>query len=163
MMHKAWSSIEEVPYCFWRSSVKFQGHTALKSVEFDPDLCRQMASLGPNELTYCIHHCSDWGRIKIRVWTHKVHPIPRPNRWAMGSLFGGVCSKLTTSWWHCTVLYSQNNCKVPFCMSSHDTLKSLRKTVPKTSQQTPYIDGLVQERSNSIANELELCLSCTNL
>ena len=26
MMHIAWSSIEEVPYCFWRSSVKFQGH-----------------------------------------------------------------------------------------------------------------------------------------
>ena len=37
MMHKAWSSIEEVPYCFWRSSVKFQGHTALKFVEFDPN------------------------------------------------------------------------------------------------------------------------------
>ena len=42
MMHKAWSSIEEVPYCFSRSSFKFQGHTApkiveLKIVEFDPD------------------------------------------------------------------------------------------------------------------------------
>ena len=37
MMHKAWSSIEEVPYCFSRSSVKFQGHTALKIVKFDPD------------------------------------------------------------------------------------------------------------------------------
>ena len=37
MMHKDWSSIEEVPYCFSRSSVKFQGHTALKSVEFDPE------------------------------------------------------------------------------------------------------------------------------
>ena len=37
MMHKAWSSIEEVPYCFWRSSVKLQGHTALKIVEFDPN------------------------------------------------------------------------------------------------------------------------------
>ena len=35
MMHKAWSSIEEVPYCFSRSSVKFQGHIALKFVEFD--------------------------------------------------------------------------------------------------------------------------------
>ena len=37
MLHKAWSSIDEVPYCFWRSSVKFQGHAALKIVEFDPD------------------------------------------------------------------------------------------------------------------------------
>ena len=37
IMHKAWSSLEEVPYCFSRSSVKFQGHTALKNVEFDPN------------------------------------------------------------------------------------------------------------------------------
>ena len=37
MRHKAWSSIEEVPYCFSRSSVKFQGHIALKIVEFDPN------------------------------------------------------------------------------------------------------------------------------
>ena len=37
MLHKAWNSIEEVPYCFWRSSVKFQGHAALKIIEFDPN------------------------------------------------------------------------------------------------------------------------------
>ena len=37
MMHKAWSSIVEVPYCFSRSYVKFQGDTALKIVEFDPN------------------------------------------------------------------------------------------------------------------------------
>ena len=37
MMHKACSSIVEVPYCFSRSYVKFQGHTALKIVEFDPN------------------------------------------------------------------------------------------------------------------------------
>ena len=37
MMHKAWSSIEEVPFCFSRSYVKFQGHTALKIVEFYPN------------------------------------------------------------------------------------------------------------------------------
>ena len=37
MMHKAWSSVDGVPYCFSRSSVKFQGHTALKIVEFDPN------------------------------------------------------------------------------------------------------------------------------
>ena len=37
MMHKAWSSIEEVPFCFSRSSFKLQGHTALKIIEFDPN------------------------------------------------------------------------------------------------------------------------------
>ena len=37
MMHRAWSSIVEVPFGFSRSYVKFQGHTALKIVEFDPN------------------------------------------------------------------------------------------------------------------------------
>ena len=36
-MHKASSSIEELPCCFSRSSVKFEGHTALKIIEFDPN------------------------------------------------------------------------------------------------------------------------------
>ena len=30
MMHKDWHSIEEVPYCFSRSSIKFHGHTGWK-------------------------------------------------------------------------------------------------------------------------------------
>ena len=37
MINKAWSSVEEVPYCFARSSVKFQRRTALKIVKFDPN------------------------------------------------------------------------------------------------------------------------------
>ena len=37
MMHRAWGSIVDVPYCFSRSYVKFQGHTALKIIEFDPN------------------------------------------------------------------------------------------------------------------------------
>ena len=37
MMHRAWSGIAEVPYCFSRSYFKFQGHTALKIVKFYPN------------------------------------------------------------------------------------------------------------------------------
>ena len=37
MMHKAWC-LEEVPYCFSRSSVKFQCHTAPKNRRFWPKL-----------------------------------------------------------------------------------------------------------------------------
>ena len=37
MKHRAWSSKVEVPYSFSRSYVKFQGHTALEIVEFDPN------------------------------------------------------------------------------------------------------------------------------
>ena len=36
MVYKAWSSIEEVPYCLSRSSIKFQGHTGQKIANFDP-------------------------------------------------------------------------------------------------------------------------------
>ena len=36
MMHKAWRSIEEVPYCFSRSSTKFHGHTGRKIDDLNP-------------------------------------------------------------------------------------------------------------------------------
>ena len=36
MMHKAWHSIEEVPYYFSRSSIKFQGHMGWKINDFNP-------------------------------------------------------------------------------------------------------------------------------
>ena len=32
MMHKVWSSVEEVPYCLLRSSTKFQGHLGQKKI-----------------------------------------------------------------------------------------------------------------------------------
>ena len=38
MMHKAWSSIQEVPCYFSRSSAKFQGHAGQKIADFDPNL-----------------------------------------------------------------------------------------------------------------------------
>ena len=38
MMHKAWCSVEEVPYCFSWSSIKFQGHTGQKNHQFWPKL-----------------------------------------------------------------------------------------------------------------------------
>ena len=37
IMHKAWSSMEEVPYCISRSSVEFQGHTGQQIADFDPN------------------------------------------------------------------------------------------------------------------------------
>ena len=36
MMHKAWRSIEEVPYCISRSSIKFHGHTVGKIEDLNP-------------------------------------------------------------------------------------------------------------------------------
>ena len=66
IIHTAGSSIEEVPYCFSRSSVKFQGHLALKIVEFDPDwafpdcnssLNTQMATKWCTKLEVALKRC----------------------------------------------------------------------------------------------------------
>ena len=40
MMHKAWHSIKEVPYCFFRSSIKFPGHMGQKINDLNPILSK---------------------------------------------------------------------------------------------------------------------------
>ena len=37
MLHKAWNSKGEMPYCFPRSSIKFQGDTGQNITDFDPN------------------------------------------------------------------------------------------------------------------------------
>ena len=37
IMHTAWSSIEDVPYCFWRSSVKISRSQGMKNRRFWPE------------------------------------------------------------------------------------------------------------------------------
>ena len=56
-MHKAWRSIEEGPYCFFRSSIKFPGHMGPKIKDLNPsDLPSFILNrtLRPNELENCI-------------------------------------------------------------------------------------------------------------
>ena len=48
MIHKAWSSIEEVPYCFFWSSIKFQGHKGWKIDDLNP-ICVRL--LGRSQLS----------------------------------------------------------------------------------------------------------------
>ena len=40
MMHKAWCSTVEVPYCFSRSSIKFEGHMDQKIDDLNPILSK---------------------------------------------------------------------------------------------------------------------------
>ena len=37
MLHKTWNSKGEMPFCFPRSSAKFQGHTGQNITDFDPN------------------------------------------------------------------------------------------------------------------------------
>ena len=56
MMHTAWCCLGEVPYCFWRLSVKFQGHTAKTIVDFDPNSAfpyRNFSLNSPMAMEWC--------------------------------------------------------------------------------------------------------------
>ena len=56
MMHTAWCNIEEVPYCFPRSPIKFQVHTGQNIVNLDPNLacpdCNSSLN-SPMDLIWC--------------------------------------------------------------------------------------------------------------
>ena len=70
MMHKAWSSIEEVPYCFWRSSVKFQGHTGWKIDDLNPVWVRlpgRSQLSNPSDLP-CFSSDGWWGELSRVLW-----------------------------------------------------------------------------------------------
>ena len=68
MMHKAWSNIEEVPYHFSRSSIKFQGHTGQKIAYFDPNWAFPDCNFGlnsPMDLKWCTKLDIVWKRCPI--------------------------------------------------------------------------------------------------
>ena len=72
-MHKAWCCLEEVPYCFSRSSVKFQGHTAKKIIDFDlnwvfPDCNSSLNS--PMAMKLCTKLEAAWERSPIDFQGH---------------------------------------------------------------------------------------------
>ena len=64
MIDKAWCSVEEVPYCFPRSSIKFQGHKGQKIDDLDQIWARLLGRSqlsNPSDLP-CFNriHCTCW-------------------------------------------------------------------------------------------------------
>ena len=56
MMHNAQCSIEEVPYCFSRSSINFQGYMGKKIDDLNPILRGLLGRLqlsNPSDLPWC--------------------------------------------------------------------------------------------------------------
>ena len=126
MLHKAWSSIEEVPYCFSRSSVKSQGHTALKMIEFHPNWafpdCNSSLNT-PMVTKWCTKH-KVWSRIEevpyclsrsyVKLQGHTALKIVDfdPN-WAIPDCISSLESPMATKW--CTKLaVAFNRCPIVF-------------------------------------------------
>ena len=56
MMHKAWHSIEEVPYGFSRSSIKFYGHTGGKlTILIQFEITRPVAAIKSLRFALFLH------------------------------------------------------------------------------------------------------------
>ena len=73
MMHKAWSSIEELHYCFSRSSVKFQGQRGQKNIDFDPNWVFPDCNSSFNSLMvmkWCTKLEATWNRCPIVFQGH---------------------------------------------------------------------------------------------
>ena len=125
MMHKASSSIEQVPYCFSRSSVKFQGHAALKIVEFWPKLgvsglylqfeitdgyeMMHKAWSSIEEEPYC------FSRSYVELQGHTVKkivdfypnwPFPDCNSSLNSPIATKWCTKLRVAWKRCPIVFS---------------------------------------------------------
>ena len=73
MMHKDWCCLEEVPYCFSRSSIKVQGHTAKKIVDFDPNWAFPdciSSLISPMAMKWCTKLEAAWERCPIVFQGH---------------------------------------------------------------------------------------------
>ena len=156
MMHRAWSSIVEVPYCFSRSYVKFQGHTALKIVKFDPNgaFPDSNSSLNSPMAMKC---CTKLETAKERCpIVFQGHPSNFKVTRDKTSLI------LTQIGRFRTIGRSQlsNPSDLPCFMGITMSWKMIFILKQGPSYLT-YIDGLAQDCDNSNANAPELPQSCT--
>ena len=90
MLHKAWRSIGEVPYCFPGSSIKFQGHTCCK-IDLNPIWARLLGRSqlsNPSDMPCLNENCCVliWISLKLfpvvllTIIQHDSDNGPLPNR-----------------------------------------------------------------------------------
>ena len=112
MMHKAWSSIVEVTYCFSRSCVKFQGHTGQKMAVFDPNRAfpdYNFSLNSPMALKWCttlfgieeVLYCFSKSSIEFQGHTGQKITNFDPN-WAFPDCNSSLTSQMDLKW--CTKL-----------------------------------------------------------
>ena len=92
MTHKAWCSIEEVPYCFPRLSIKFQGHRGQQIANYDPKWAFPDCNFSLNSPM----NLKAWCNIEeVTYYFFKVtHPIST-SHWMKNRRFESNLSKIT--------------------------------------------------------------------
>ena len=148
MIYKAWSSIEEVPYCLSGSSIKFQGHTGQKIAKFDPNWAFLDCNCSLNSPIKFEGHMDrkidDLNPISSKI-TRLVAAI-KSLRFAL------VTNKFHNSMW---LLYNIKSCFSP-------TVKAIYKqcfSFPPNTPPTP--DSITQGCQNNFADQIQLMINST--
>ena len=92
MIHKAWCNVEEVPYNFLMSSIKFEGHTGWKIDNFNPIWVRLLGRSqlsNPSDLP-----CSRGRWVKLRSHMHRAVAERRRADFDIPPLLLWVCSHI---------------------------------------------------------------------
>ena len=98
MMHKAWCHVEETPYNFSRSSVKFQGHTGWKIEDFNPIWVRLLgrSQLSNPQICLVMFHLKNVGETWLEIAFHFIH-LQQSFRYCWNYSFFALDSGLLTS------------------------------------------------------------------
>ena len=150
MMHKAWSSIKEVCYCFSRSYVKLQGHTAKKSTNLTQ--IRRFRTVTPVWIHWWIWNDTQSLMLYRRhalLFFGVIHQISRSH--------GRKIDVLNPIWVRLLGRSQLSNPSDLPCLQMH----SLWENVWITITEFVHFDGLMKDCSNSSALAMGLVQSCT--
>ena len=93
MLHKAWNSKGEMPFCFPRSSIKFQGHMVQNITDIDPNWAfpdyRPVAAFKSLRFALLVTTWSprdQWVKNWLFVWRHHLTTILSRGQWFKSSL-----------------------------------------------------------------------------
>ena len=88
MMHKAWCSIEDVPYCFPRSSIEFQGNTGQNIANFNLNWSFRTVTPVSNSMDGIEMMHNAWHSIEEVPIVFRGHPsnFKRKNQWFESNL-----------------------------------------------------------------------------
>ena len=140
MLDKAWNCKGEMPFCFPRSSIKFQGHTGQNITDFDPNWpfpdYRPVAAF--KSLRFALFHITGhFFRGIHRSRVNSLHKVPatrrfdvffdlRLNKWLNKQLWvWWFETPLRSLWRHCNDKFEFPVCIIKFSYEVDETIWSI--------------------------------------
>ena len=82
-----WNKTYSLKYNLWMYKNYLMSITSVQHGKYTHCIIQPSSVITRTNIAwYCTQRCRKWGRISIRLSTHKMHPIPRPNGRAMACI-----------------------------------------------------------------------------